>query len=358
MGSQIIFYKHRGVFFQFPIIDFFDKKVKFTHTDSLDFLRSICEFLKGSNDFAYCLESTIACVDQKFAKTLKAALNKIKQGQSISKTLSDYGILPDFLIKIINVAEKNSKVLESFLVSKEMLEWKIKNRQKLISAMVYPIFTFSVFCGVFCFFSFSLVPDMIDLIISINPDYNLDNFFLNKIFNILINFFYILLGCSVFFSLIYYFAFDFFVKFLMKVPFLGVFLQNREICCQAFYINQSLKSGVTIVESINIAINSSSSFVGKILSKVRDDIIKGTPVNLAFQSAKYLPENAINIIKSGEKSSNLDQAFQSLYNIYNSKYTTFIDRFFSNLPVVFLITTGLMILLFVVLIFSPIYSII
>lgn len=359
MRSQII-YRNKAEFFGFfnAISSFsFSFKRSIKYYEVLLFIKSIADFLSVNNDIIFALESSMHCISKKYRNIIESVIIKIKQGENISCAFASFGFLPVFAINILRVGEKNSSLSETFLTIFNLLQWNYDQKSKLKRALFYPCFTFCVFIFVLFLFSNYVVPSIIDFMDSLNFEGKDRVEFLYS-FLFYCNFFIVAIFCFIIAMCIIYFVnYGFFQSILMHFPFIGNFIVVRNLYLFAFAVQSSLKNGVSIIETLNSTLEFSSGAFSEMFSFVKNDLIKGSKLYLAFDKFWFVPNDFKKIIKSGENSGKLLSAFQSITKIYEGKYKGFIESFINVLPVFFVILTSLLMLVFVVLIFIPIYNI-
>lgn len=117
-----------------------------------------------------------------------------------------------------------------------------------------------------------------------------------------------------------------------------------------------MNNGITILESFNIAIDSSDGITKDVLCKLRDDIIKGIKVNESIKNFEFVPKIISNLIKTGEESGNLANAFFLIKQIFFSKYQLMMDKFINVFPTIIVSFTACLMIGFVFLIFIPLYN--
>lgn len=331
-------------------------KNKMKDSEVLFFIQSICEFLKVNNDLGFCIESSIHCVKKEFHLSIRNIILRLNKGEVFSKALEANKIFPFYAIKIIKAGEKNKNFKDTFLMLKEFMQWNIEQKKKLKTALTYPAFTFFVFIGIIFLFSNYIVPSMFGLLNSFNnqdvSNYKIFFAFMFVLKSIIV---LTLLGL-VSMLIIYYTKKDLFEKILLKTPVFGDFLKYKSIYVTSYYLASSMNNGVSIIESFDIAIESSSGITKKVLIKMKDDLIKGVKINQSVKRFDFIPKVVSDIIKTGEDSGGLANSLELVKQMFYSKYQVLMDKMINLLPIVLIVLTSLMMISFVLLIFMPLYS--
>lgn len=332
----------------------FGKRMK--ENQVLLFINSVNEFFKVNNDLVFCLESSMHLLKGNSLIAIKNVANQLKRGVLFSKALHSAGIFPDYVVKIIKSGEKNNNLKETIELLKSFLTWNIEQKQGLKSALFYPVFTFLVFIGITFMFSNYIVPSIASVVESINST-SANNY---KIFNALI---FVIKSFFVIISAFFAFVFALknrnrvlFEKIVKKIPVLGQFLVYRSVYITSYYISSSMNNNISLLDSLSIAIDSVSGITKNILIKVRENVEKGESLHKSLKRFSDVPEIVVQMIETGEKSFNLSSSMDMLKNMFYSNYKNKMDKLIKVLPMILVSFTALLMISFVMLIFTPLYS--
>jgi type II secretory pathway component PulF len=328
-------------------------KNKLKESDLFLFVESISECLKINKDLVFCIESSMHFVKPKLQDIFRKIIKDIKKGQKFSTTLEQADVFPEYFISFVKVGEKNNNFEETFHFLKNFMNWKLNNNKKFVTALIYPVFTFAVFSIVLFLFADYVIPSLISALNEHNS-INLNSFY-NFVFAIKFIIFNIVLSIVAMFF-IYHVNKDLFARIKYSIPFFGNFFMYKEIFFISYYLNSTLNSNLSIIQSFNICIDSSSIFVKKRLTKIRNDLIKGKKLSQSLQSLKFLDETIINFIKTGEKSSSLENSFLMINRTFEIKYRNFMERMIVTLPMALISCLSALIIAFLIFVFLPIYN--
>jgi general secretion pathway protein F/MSHA biogenesis protein MshG len=338
---------------------FFDKLSIYRRTinnrEMLFFIQSVCEFLKMNNDLHFCLSSSLHCLSSKNKKIFTNILFKMSQGKTLSALFLEANIFRHWSIKLIQFGEKTNNIANALLILKEFLTWEIENKKKLIHALAYPLITFFVAIGVIFTFADFIMPSILDTIGAINGECNyiFFSFFVfflkSSIFAILI--FLIFLGFLRFFNV------KLFEKILIRIPVLKDFIKYRTIYINSRYIFSSLSQGIPINESFDIISTSKKTLMNEILLQLKADVSKGIKLHHSLQKYRCVPDVFIKIVKTGEDSGNLTNAFLLAQNLFFEKYQMLTEYISNYLPIGIIFFVAAMIISFVFTVFMPLYNV-
>jgi len=367
MRSKIIYSTNyeqskNTLFFQniFKTVNLFSfleiSKRKMKESDVLFLVQSICEFLNVNSDLGFCIESSMHCVKKEFQGALKNVILRLNQGEVFSKALEANNIFPDYAIKIVRAGEKNKNFKETFEMLRDFMQWNIEQKKKIKMAIAYPAFTFFVFVGIIFMFSNYIVPSIFGLLSSLNnntaSNYNAFLAFMFVLKSLVLS----VLAFIMFVGVLYFYNIDMLERVVLKTPVFGDFMKYKAVYVTSYYLENSMKNGVSIVESFDIAIDSSSGMIKKTLIRIKEDVIKGVNINDSIKRFEFIPETVSQIIKTGENSGNLANAIGLVKQMFYSKYQVLMDKLINTLPMIMIVATALMMIGFVLLVFMPLYS--
>lgn len=336
------------------IFSFFKRNMK--DSKVLFFIQSVCEFLNVNNDLGFCLESSIHCVSMEFQPVIRNIVLRLNQGESFSRALEVNNIFPSYAIKIIRAGEKNKSFKETFEMLKDFMQWNTEQKKRLRMALAYPAFTFFVFIGIIFLFANYIVPSIFNLLNSIS-NADVSNY---KIFFMLISslkylaFSFVAAGIALFIT--YFTRRDVFEKIALRMPIFGEFLLYKAIYVTSYYLSSSIKNGVSILESFDIAIESSNGVTKSVLTKIKEDAIKGVKINESIRKFDFIPKIVSDLIKTGEDSGGLSNSLELVKQMFYSKYQMLMGKLINVLPVVLIVITSIMMIGFVIMVFMPLYS--
>lgn len=318
------------------------------------FIQSVCEFLKINKDLIFCFESSLHCIDGFFKEQMLKIILKMKKGTSVSSAFAESHIFPEYFVSLVKIGEKNNNFEETFSMLKEFINWKIKQNNKFFHALLYPLVTFSIFSCVLFLFADYIIPSILE-VSSINDNSNI-KMFLNSLFAFKACIIFSILNLISLFVL-KIMNFELYQKIIFSIPFVGKFLIYKEIYFLSYSLYSATKSSIPLMQSLVILSETTKGVVKEVLLKIKNDIAKGSKLSSAISSYKFIPEVLVNVIKTGENSSNLLNSFLIANTIFESKYKDIIEKMIIIIPIILIAFISILMILFVSLVFIPIYNV-
>lgn len=300
-----------------------------------------------------------------FFETVKTYLD---EGKTFFDALDSQKLikLPEFYKHSIKVSESGG-LLESVLLELSVfLKEQDRIKKQISQALAYPIFILIVSLFMVGFMLSFIVPKITSIFTQIDQELPqstkiviaLGDFFSN-------NYPYILLSIVAFVSIFLFslrksskfkFAFD---KFLLKLPFFSKLIEHGELARFSYMNSILIKSGVPIVQSINLSANIlKNSVIKKVFVDASQSVVEGKKLsNLLSQNSTYkIDEAFIHSVAIGEDTSRLSEILNNLASLYNESNKDKTNMFLSLLEPMFMLFVGVTIGFIVIAMLLPIFS--
>ncbi len=300
-----------------------------------------------------------------FFETISTYLD---EGKSFYDSLEAQKIikLPDFYKQSIKVSE-NGGLLESVLLELSVfLKEQDRIRKQVGSALAYPLFILFVSFFMVGFMLSFIVPKITSIFTQFDQELPkstqiviaLGDFFSNNYQSILV---FILFFISLFIFLMkkstkFKYAFD---KFILKVPFFSTMIEQGELARFSYMNSILIKSGVPIVQAINLSANIlKNSVIKKVFIEASNSVVEGKRLSslLAQNSIYKIDEAFVHSISIGEDTSRLSEILNNLASLYNESNKDKTDLFLSLLEPIFMLFVGVTIGFIVIAMLLPIFS--
>lgn len=302
----------------------------------------------------------------KFKAILKKIVEDLDNGESLAKSLSRYpDVFDDLFVNLIKIGESSGTLEETLEYLARQLEKAQDLRKKITSAMLYPLLilvaTFTL-VGILAFFVF---PKLIPLFEGFNIDLPLPT-------RILLWFIKTaqIYGFFVFFLIIFFLGLLIFLSrfrtvkfiyhhFVLTLPIIGKFNRDINLACFARTLGTLVRSGVSIVEALNITANTlNNSVYQKYLKKSIARVQRGEEIaSFLRDNPKLFPSVFSRMISTGEKTGRLDESLFYLAEFYEKEIDDRARNLSQILEPLLLIIIGIIVGFIAVSIIMPIYKI-
>ena len=274
--------------------------------------------------------------------------------------------LPEFYKQSIKISE-NGGLLESVLLELSyFLKEQDRIKKQVTSALAYPLFILFISFFMVGFMLSFIVPKITSIFTQIDQELPqstkiviaLGDFFSNNymyilaiIFGIIFSFLFLMKKSKTF-----KYAFD---KFTLKLPFFSTMIEQGELARFSYMNSILIKSGVPIVQSINLSANIlKNSVIKRVFVEASKSVVEGKKLSILLSTNKIykIDEAFIHSIAIGEDTSKMYEILHNLATLYNEANKDKTDIFLALLEPVFMLFVGVTIGFIVISMLLPIFS--
>jgi len=284
----------------------------------------------------------------------------IQEGKTLAEALEKVKIFPDFLIEMVRAGEESGALDRIFLSASEFVEKQAEFKSKIINTLTYPTiviitaalsmvimmkFTIPKITAIYEQFGREL-PTSTKIVISFSK-------FMDMVFKAIPIF--IVLGIILKKKYIKKHHID---KLKLKIPFFSKIHLYSQYATWSNTMAILLKGGLTLDKALEIANKTlSNSILREKFETLVDEVRKGKNLSELIKSKKLLPENAVQLIKIGEETAQLDEMFLLIANIYKKNIDNLISIFLKYLEPLSMIILASLIGFFIFATMIPLFSI-
>ena len=284
------------------------------------------------------------------------------QGKRLGNSMKKFpGIFSDTYVSMVSAGDSSGNLDTVFSKLADYLEESASIRQKVISALTYPLiligFSFIVVISLLAF----VLPQVIDQFIKAGAELPFITKFLIGISNNIIP----ILLVVTFLSVGFYYVYKKYTKKeknkllvdkkILAIPFLGNFILNSELERFSSTMELLLASGT----NLDIALEECSKifnnqYLSNIIMNARNDVVEGKDFIITMKQNEIFPDIFIQLIASGYRSGNLEKMFNKVSSFMKSEIETKRSVFLSLLEPIVIIFMGGFIMMIVLAILIPI----
>jgi len=274
--------------------------------------------------------------------------------------------LPEFYKQSIKISE-NGGLLESVLLELSIfLKEQDRIKKQVSAALAYPLFILFISFFMLGFMLSFIVPKITDIFTQIDQELPestkvviaLGDFFSNNymyilavVFALIVTFLFLIKNSKVF-----KYGFD---KFVLKLPFFSTMIEQGELARFSYMNSILIKSGVPIVQGINLSANIlKNSVIKRVFVEASKSVVEGKKLSVLLSTNKIhkIDEAFIHSIAIGEDTSRLSEILSNLATLYNESNKDKTDIFLALLEPIFMLFVGITIGFIVISMLLPIFS--
>ena len=340
-----------------------DKTLRIKNKDVVLMTRQLATLLEASTPIVDSIDITARQTKNKnLIQILYNLKEDLVQGKRLGNSMKKFpGIFSDTYVSMVSAGDSSGNLDTVFSKLADYLEESASIRQKVISALTYPLiligFSFIVVISLLAF----VLPQVIDQFIKAGAELPFITKFLIGISNNIIP----ILLVVTFLSVGFYYVYKKYTKKeknkllvdkkILAIPFLGNFILNSELERFSSTMELLLASGT----NLDIALEECSKifnnqYLSNIIMNARNDVVEGKDFIITMKQNEIFPDIFIQLIASGYRSGNLEKMFNKVSNFMKSEIETKRSVFLSLLEPIVIIFMGGFIMMIVLAILIPI----
>lgn len=302
---------------------------------------------------------------KRIKEILEEVLKDISSGMSLSSSLERFNKdFPNHFISMIKVGEASGRLDIIFKDLSKYYEKQKVNKQKLISALSYPLVLIGLGLLVVIFLFIKIIPIFTKIFDSFNSEVPSITRFVLNLSSHFKSYYYIYLFVIVLLLALFlifknkkkvrYFL-DYIklklplIKELYKSVYTIHFIQGMDIL---------IKSGMDISSSVNLTSDLlNNEYLKKKLQNASDDIKIGISITSSISNINYFSDLFIEMLDIGEQSGDMNSILITLYDYYNLDYDYRLKKLIGTIEPILIIMIGGMIAFMLLSIFLPMLGI-
>jgi type IV pilus assembly protein PilC len=298
-------------------------------------------------------------------KTLLSQINKqIKSGTSFSTALKKYpNNFSNLYIALVKSGEASGKLSDVLLRLADNLEKQRELRSKIKGAMTYPAIVVSAMVAVMFIMVTFVIPKMLDLY----KDFDVELPLSTKVMMAVSSFTSAYWPLIIIFVAILFFSLKIFIKsqegkrlfdnVLFNIPYINNVVKISALVDTTRTLSILISSGVSILDALNIIIDTTSNSLYKdAFKQVYLQIEKGKSLGNSLATEKIFPPILIQMSIVGESTGHLDDTLLRLSKYFEFESESAIKAMTTMIEPAILIVLGFGVGLLVTSVITPIYQ--
>jgi general secretion pathway protein F len=339
------------------------KTLRIKNKDIVLMTRQLATLLEAGTPIVDSIDITAKQIRNKnLIRVLFNLKEDLVQGKRLGNSMKKFpGVFSDTYISMVSAGDSSGNLDTVFSKLADYLEESASIRQKVISALTYPLiligFSLIVIISLLAF----VLPQVVNQFIKAGAELPFITKFLIGISNNIIPILIVVL----FFAVGLYYLYKkytnnkdnkiFIDKKILAIPFLGNFILNSELERFSSTMELLLASGT----NLDIALEECSKifnnqYLSNIVMNAKNDVIEGKDFIASMKYGQVFPDIFIQLISSGYRSGNLEKMFNKVSNFMKSEIENKRSVFLSLLEPIVIIFMGGFIMMIVLAILIPI----
>ena len=267
---------------------------------------------------------------ESFKRVLSKIKDSIEEGSSFADALAQYpGIFSSVYINMVRAGEASGTleiVLERLA---DISEKQHKLNHKLKSAMAYPVLMTLVGVGVLFFLLTVIVPNITSIFEEMNQTLPMTTQLLINTSSFLTHWWWLIISVIVLLVVLWQIirqrpsvqkVVD---QFVLKLPVAGELIQKISVARLTRTLGSLLENGVALLDALEIVRNiTGNKIIEKAITDAKKEVERGRELGDVLGQNPHFPYLAVQMIKVGEKSGNLETMLEKTARVYDDEIET------------------------------------
>jgi len=301
------------------------------------------------------LESIKISQQQTEDKVLKAALKsvykEVEQGLSLSGAMEKHDrAFPGLLTSVVRVGEEGGFLDKSMKAMSKTYQTELELKQKVRSALTYPVIVVTVALAVLSAMVIFVVPIFAQMFKNLNADLPVATqvlVFISSKAVIIFPILAVVIVAAVFFFR--YFRKETWMRswvdnLLLKVPVFGPIVTKTAIARFSRNLSMMLNAGVPLTAALRLVSSTSSNFhIENAVTGAVDAMENGASLASSMESFTMFPLMVQQMVSVGERSGSLPPMLDSVADFYESEVKEASERLSASLEPILLVLLGVLV---------------
>lgn len=300
-----------------------------------------------------------------FISLIEDISDRVKKGEAFSESLNRHeNFFSPLYVNVVRSGEVSGKLNSALESLADFLERQEELRQKIISALIYPLIVLSVGILTVAVLLIFVIPRISLMYEEMGQALPIPTQIVVGISSTIVDYFWLLvflIAGAVFFlnrKLKSREGRIFIDRLKLNLPLLGVFVVKGHIVQFSRTLSLLLASGVPIVSALALVGDTlSNSLIKAEVEAMAKAIHKGESLSEAVEKTKYFPVYVANVMSIAEESGTLEVSLSRIANSFERDVANIIKAFTVTLEPALILIIGLIVGFIVIAMLLPIFSI-
>jgi MSHA biogenesis protein MshG len=305
-----------------------------------------------------------SAVSRAFREVIRDLRESLDSGRELSAAMRRHpNVFSMFFISMVKVGEMTGRLDMIFLRLSEHMEFERDMRNRVKTALRYPMFVMIVMLLALVIVNTFVIPAFAKVFASFNAELPLMTRFLLGMSQFFVDYWMLLLGLSV----AAFLAFRSFLatrsgrfwwdRQILQFPIFGRIVLKATLARFARSFALSSKSGVPIVQALTVVASTvDNSFIASRVEQMRDGVERGDSILRTAAASNVFTPVVLQMIAVGEESGALDELMDEVGLMYEGEVEYELKNLSANIEPILIVSLGVMVLILALGIFLPIWD--
>ena len=330
----------------------FEKLKRISAEDMIMFNVQLANMINSGIPILLCLDTLDKQIENKNLRdTVGSVKRNLEAGDSFSQALAKHPrVFPKLFISMVKIGEASGKLDTVLTRFAEFTEKQEDLRQKIKSALFYPMILLLAGIAVTLFIVTTIIPQFAEIFMKVGIALPAPTLILYRVGTGIKRYWYLfalftIIGAT---GVRYYirtasgrFNFD---RFRLRLPVLGLLFRKVAVSRFARTLATLVSSGVPILVSLDITREvMGNEVLARVVGNARTSVEKGEGIAESLKVSEEFPPDTVQMISVGEETGNLDGMLNKISYFYNMSLGYTIKKLTTIIEPLFLVIMGSMV---------------
>ncbi len=329
------------------------------------FSRQIFSLLKAGVPIMRALAGLQASATNKsFARVLQDMRESLDAGRELSAAMRRHpGVFSPFYLSMVSVGEMTGRLEEIFLRLFDQLEFDREMRQRVKTALRYPIFVIVAMTAAMVVINIFVIPAFAKVFAGFNAELPLMTRILLNTSNFTISYWPLMLVAAIGSALL----FSFYIsttngrykwdRLKLRMPLVGKIILKGSLARFARSFALSSRSGVPIIQGFNVVAQTvDNAYITARIEQMRDGVERGDSILHTATVAGVFTPVVLQMIAIGEETGEIDDLMDEIAQMYEREVDYELKTLSSQIEPILIVALGVLVLILALGIFLPIWD--
>jgi MSHA biogenesis protein MshG len=305
-----------------------------------------------------------SAVNRAFREVIRDLRESLDSGRELSAAMRRHpNVFSMFFISMVKVGEMTGRLDAIFLRLSDHLEFERDMRNRVKTALRYPMFVMIVMLIAMIVVNIFVIPAFAKVFAGFNAQLPIMTRFLLGMSEFFVDYWLLMLGVAIggIFAFRSYLATRagrfWWDKKILYFPIFGRIVLKATLARFARSFALSSKSGVPIVQALTVVASTvDNSFIASRVEQMRDGVERGDSILRTATATNVFTPVVLQMIAVGEETGALDELMDEIAGMYEGEVEYELKTLSANIEPILIIALGVMVLVLALGIFLPIWD--
>jgi MSHA biogenesis protein MshG len=305
-----------------------------------------------------------SAINKSFAKVLQDIRESLDAGRELSAAMRRHpGVFSPFYLSMVRVGEMTGRLEEVFLRLFDYLEFDREMRERVRTALRYPIFVVVVMAVAMAVINLFVIPAFAKVYAGFHAELPLMTKILITVSTLSVRFWplivMLIIGAIVAFKMYTAtpngkYQWD---KFKLRIPIAGKIILKATLARFARSFALASKSGVPIVQGLNVVAQTvDNSYIASRIEQMRDGVERGESILRTAVTTGVFTPVVLQMVAVGEETGELDDLMDEVAEMYEREVDYELKTLSAQIEPILIIGLGILVLILALGVFLPIWD--